>query len=492
MKLTIYKKIMLAFCAIITIMVIASVYVLLELNTVSDAAKITLTSNVQSIDLAKQLQTIMYDESGYAQKYLISRDETYFSLFFETSQRVAQYWDPLYNLQPDEPARSLVRNMRQTHESFVASIKSERDQKESGHDPIRDDMRSDSMKALYHSLDRLINLNHLSIGINMSKVETTTGRSIKVSLSLIALTLLTAITVAFIVARTITRPIGDLIRGTEQISRGRFEPISVYSNDEIALLADAFNDMGEKIKKTNELKAQMMQQISHELQTPLQAMLFAHDILKEQTTGPLNDEQLQMLDTISGGINKLASFRKQYLDLAKIESGMMEYNMKPVELLPIVEPLVEDVKLIAARKNITVGLTASAAPRIMADAEKISVVVSNLLGNAIKYAKNGGKVSVSVGPCTMGAQVAVQDSGIGINPEELSKIFSRFYQGKNPDIIKRDGTGVGLALVKAFTEGHGGKIHAESTVDLGSMRLKNFNSLHCPPQLENKIAHEYA
>jgi len=88
MKLTIYMKMMLGFGAIITIMIIASAYILLELNTVSDVAKITLTSNVQSVNLANQLQTILYDENGYAQKYLISRDKTYFSLFVETSQRV--------------------------------------------------------------------------------------------------------------------------------------------------------------------------------------------------------------------------------------------------------------------------------------------------------------------------------------------------------------------------------------------------------------------
>ena len=84
MKLTIYKKMMLGFAAIIAIMIIASTYILLELNTVSDVAKVILTSNVQSVNLAEELQTILYDENQYAQKYLISRDKTYFSLFVET------------------------------------------------------------------------------------------------------------------------------------------------------------------------------------------------------------------------------------------------------------------------------------------------------------------------------------------------------------------------------------------------------------------------
>ena len=197
-------------------------------------------------------------------------------------------------------------------------------------------------------------------------------------------------------------------------------------------------------------------------------MLAAHDILKNQSSGALNAKQLQMLDTIFEGINKLAKFSKQYLDLAKIESGMMKYHMERAELFQIVEPLVEDAKLIASRKSITVELAATAVPKVMVDADKISIVVGNLLSNAIKYTRNNGKVRVKIGPCTLGAQVEVQDTGIGIIPEELSKIFTRFYQASNEDIIKSRGTGVGLALVKAFTEGHGGKVYAESTVDRGS------------------------
>jgi signal transduction histidine kinase len=358
--------------------------------------------------------------------------------------------------------------MQQSHESYVAGIQSERDNQKEGFNPVRDNIRSNSMKTLYRSLDHFISLNQLSIGSAMSRVETTTSRSAKVALLLIFWTLLVAIILAFIIARTITRPIGDLIRGTEQIARGRFEPVSVSSNDEIALLADAVNDMSVKIKKINELRAQMMQQISHELQNPLQAMLAAHDILKSQSSEALNAKQLQMLDNIFEGINKLAKFSKQYLDLAKIESGMMQYDMERAELLQIVKPLVEDAKLIASRKSITVELTAIATPKVMVDADKISIVVGNLLSNAIKYTRNNGKVRVKIDPCTLGAQVEVQDTGIGIISEELSKIFTRFYQAGNAGIIKSRGTGVGLALVKAFTEGQGGKVYVESTVDRGS------------------------
>lgn len=468
MKLTIYKKMMLGFGVIIIIMIIASTYILFKLNAVSNAAEITLTANVQVVDLAKQLQAILRDLNVDAQKYIISRDETYFSLFVATSRQFDQLLNSLLNASSDKTERSIIRNMFQAHESFTASMLNERDSQETGYNPVRDNRRSESLKILYKSLDHLINSNQVSIENAMSRIKTTTSRSAKVALLLIVLTLLTAVSAAFIITRTITKPIDDLIRGTEQIARGKYEPVRVSSNDEIALLVDAVNDMSVKIKNINELRTHMMQQISHELQSPLQVILSAHDILKDQCSAMMDAEQLQMLDTIRRGINKLTIFSKQYLDLAKIDSGMMKYHMEWTDLSQIVTPLVDDAKLIAISKKITVELVTRAAPKVMVDAKKISIVVSNLLSNAIKYTRNDGKVRVKVGPCTLGAQVEIQDSGIGITPEELPKVFTRFYQASNISRIKSGGIGVGLALVKAFTEGHGGKVYAESVVDSGS------------------------
>jgi signal transduction histidine kinase len=467
-KLTIYKKMMLGFGAIIVIMIIASTYILLRLNDVSNSAETTLTANVKAVDLAKQLQDILHEENIDAQKYLISHDETYFSLFIASSRRFDSYLDLLLHAQSDEAWRSVIKNMRRTHETFVAEMQNVRNLQNSKDDLEQNNLKVDAVETLSRSLDHLININRGSIENAMLKMKATTTRSTQIALLLIIGTVLVAVSAAFIITRTITRPIDDLIQGTQQIARGNFKQVQVSSNDEIALLVDAVNDMGNKIKDINELRTHMMQQISHELQTPLQVMLSAHDILKNQCSDLLNAEQVQMLDSIRRGIIKLSSFSRQYLDLAKIDSGMMKYHMVWTDLLQIVEPLVKDAKLIAEPKNITVEMSSIATPKVRVDLQKVSIVVSNLLSNAIKYTKNNGKVRVKVGPCPLGAQVKIQDSGIGISQEELPKIFTKFYQAGNTDRLKSRGTGVGLALVKAFAEGHGGRVSAESTVDRGS------------------------
>jgi two-component system sensor histidine kinase GlrK len=467
-KLTIYKKMMLGFGAIILIMIIASAYILIKLNDVSNSAETTLTANVKAVDLAKQLQDILHEENVDAQKYLISHDETYFSLFIASSRRFEIYLDLLLDAQSDKAWRSLIINMRRTHEMFVTGVQNVKNHQNAKDNLGQGSLKVDSMEALSRSLNHLININRGSIEDAMSNMKATTTRSAQIALLLIIGTVVVAVLAALIIARTITRPIDDLIQGTQQIARGNFKQVQVSSNDEIALLVKAVNDMSSKIKDINELRTHMMQQISHELQTPLQVMMSGHDILKSQCAGLLNAEQVQMLESIRRGIIKLSSFSRQYLDLAKIDSGMMKYYMVWTDILQIVDPLVKDAQLIAEPKNINVEMSSISTPKIRVDSKKISIVVSNLLSNAIKYTKNNGNVWVKVGPCPLGVQVKVKDSGIGISKNELPKIFAKFYQAGNSGRIKSGGTGVGLALVKAFVEGHGGRVYVESVIDRGS------------------------
>jgi len=465
MKLTIYKKMMLGFSAIITIMIISSAYVLFELNTVANGANTILTSNVSTQVLSRQLQSVIQDENENAKKYLVSNDETYFSLFVEISRQIDHNLTLLLEKRPSIKDQLLIHRMQKAHDALVAGMQ-KKDNKEIETNTNKEQILQENMGILLDSLDRLISRNQSSIGKEMAIIESITARSVQVALLLIAGTLFAAITAAFFITRTITMPISDLIEGTEQIAIGKFKKILVSSHDEIALLADAVNDMSAKINDTNELRTQMMQQISHELRTPLQAIRSAHDVLK--VSGAVKDSEILMLDTINKGIDKITNFSMQYLDLAKIESGVMQYNMKLFDLLKIVEPIVDEAKLVAASKNIILELNAIAVPRIMMDTEKISIIVNNLIGNAIKYTQKDGKVVVSIGHCDSRVYIEIQDSGIGISQDEISNVFERFYQASNIKKIESTGSGVGLAIVKAYTEGHGGKVYVESNLGKGS------------------------
>jgi two-component system sensor histidine kinase GlrK len=460
---------MFGFGIIITLMILSTAYVLYQLITISHAAKVTLTSDVRSIDYAKQLQTLLYEQERNTQKYFISHDRTYHDLFLEGEERFYENIDSLLMVESNPEEMRLIDRVLQTH-GWLATIHFP-NAEHTAADPdseINQLNRADSLELLHATITTLIRMNQSSIDNSMEYVEETITRSSNVALGITLCTLLAALTLAFIIPRTITKPIHTLIKGTEQIARGSFEPIRISSRDEIALLASAMNDMSAKLKKINEYKADLMQQMMHEFRTPLQTILSALYIMKEQSSAPLNSEQVLMLDSIRSSVDRLTSFTNQLLDLAKLDAGKMEYRLQPTDLIDVITPAIVDARLIALEKNITITLDARPVPPILADGEKIFFIINNLLNNAIKYTNSGGTINVSVTHRGKSIKLSVEDTGVGILPEDLPKVFVKFYQATNVEKLSIKGTGLGLALVKAFTEGHGGTVRVASTVNVGT------------------------
>jgi signal transduction histidine kinase len=302
----------------------------------------------------------------------------------------------------------------------------------------------------------------------MLDIDLAAQRSLRVA-SLISLgTLLAAIGTAFLIARTITRPLRTLVEGTRRIAGGAFTQIRVRSNDEIGDLAAAFNSMSASLDALNRFRAEMMQHISHELRMPLQTMHSAYFLLTEQKAGTLNDGQRKLMDSMRENIDKIARFSNQFLDLSRVEAGMMEYNFSKCDLGALARQAVADASVTATRREIDLTFTETPAPDVWVDPERCAEVVGNLLSNALKYTNKAGKVEVSVGPCNHGARLEVHDSGIGIPPEELPMVFTKFYRASTAVRGRNRGTGIGLAFVKALVEGQGGRVSARSVLGKGS------------------------
>jgi two-component system, NtrC family, sensor histidine kinase GlrK len=249
--------------------------------------------------------------------------------------------------------------------------------------------------------------------------------------------------------------------------------------------------MSEKLKKISEYKAEMLHQISHEIRSPLQTLLWTHNYLMSKHPGSLNEKQLEMLDAMGVTIERLTKFSNQFLDLTKTEAGMMQYNLERTDVIALVVNIVKEMEFGALNKKITISLDTQSAPEVMVDAEKMSVVIGNLISNAIKYTKENGNIRVSAGASGRNIRISVTDSGIGIPEKELAHIFKKFYRASNAAASGGAGAGVGLALVKAFTEGLGGKISVTSTTGSGStftikLPINSGNSKAVQPGLKEK------
>jgi two-component system sensor histidine kinase GlrK len=469
MKFTIYKKMLLGFGTIIALMIIANFYVLIQMHKVTTSTTETFTYDVRGIDIAKQMQAILYDEGPYAEKAAVLHDGEYYKVFNQQSKLFDEYADSLDLTQMYSDEKELVQRIRERHAWFKDATRRVTYGIGRRSDPAFDEAaRKDSLDALHADLARFIQMNEASVKTSMAVVGKRMTKSTNVAYVFSACTLLIAIGAALFITRTITKPIGALIQGADQIAQGKFVPIEISTNDEMAQVAQALNEMSARLESTNKMKTEMMHQISHELRTPLQAMTSALNLLTDQRYGTLNTEQSRLTSFLREGINKITAFSHQFLDISKIESGAMKYTFTSADLLGILLPVIEEAKLIATRKNIAVIVKAEPIPKVRADLEKIPQVYSNLLSNAIKYTPENGKIQIDIGRSRFGVRVSVTDSGIGIAPEDLPNVFTKFYQAKNADKASTRGTGVGLALVKALVEAHGGRVFAESVVGEGT------------------------
>jgi signal transduction histidine kinase len=226
--------------------------------------------------------------------------------------------------------------------------------------------------------------------------------------------------------------------------------------------------MSAKLKLSEDNRREMMQHIAHELRTPLSTMMTAHYVLTQGRVGPVNAEQLRLLGAIRKNIDRLTDFSYDFLDLAKIEAGMMQYSLERTDLVGFIEPLIEEARLNASQKEMSIVFDTMATPEVLIDRKRFSQVATNLLSNAIKYSENGGKIVVSVLPADHGAKLMVADNGPGIAPDDLQRVFEKFFRVRSADGKGSRGTGVGLALVKAVTEALGGSVEVQSQVGEGS------------------------
>jgi PAS domain S-box-containing protein len=217
------------------------------------------------------------------------------------------------------------------------------------------------------------------------------------------------------------------------------------------------------------LKDKFLANMSHELRTPLNGILGMSDMLNEQFFGPLNEKQLTYVAEIGKSGRHLLSLISDLLDTAKIDAGTMELVLGQVAIYEIIITSINLLKSQFKSKNLQVNtIFDSTLPIMLLDTRKCKQIMLNLLFNAIKYTAKNGWIKVHAYQDSSMLKVVVSDNGIGIESNELNKIFSEFHQADKVRDQELGGTGIGLALTRRLVELHGGEIGVESEPNKGS------------------------
>ena len=273
--------------------------------------------------------------------------------------------------------------------------------------------------------------------------------------------LLVALIVSWFFSRGVVAPVRAMMFASHRIAEGHYEErVDKKRSDELGQLARSFNQMAMQLEQIEAMRRQLIGDVSHELRTPLTAIKGSMEGLIDGVL-PAEDETFLQIHQEAGRLGRLVD---DLQELSRVEAGAYQMEVRPAELSKLVETVIKrlsyqfDEKRIALASNLPPSL-----PHILADDDRVVQILTNLLGNALRHTPEDGKVAVNAEQQGEFVHISVADTGVGIPPEHLAHIFTRFYRiDKSRSRQTGGGSGIGLTVAKHLVEAHGGEIWVES------------------------------
>lgn len=272
---------------------------------------------------------------------------------------------------------------------------------------------------------------------------------------------LLALFLGILISRTLTRPIRELTRATHAISEGDLsQQVQVRTNDELGELAQAFNKMSAELSRSVNARKQMTADIAHELRTPLSLILGHAEAVHDGVLPPTREN----FEIIREEAARLEHLVNDLRTLSLADAGELTINPQVIEPERLVNEVASLYQYEARKKNITLNVdVVSHLPTIEVDPGRMTQVLTNILDNATRHTPAGGQITLSAKLTDNKVELAVHDSGPGVPPEMLDRIFERFYRTDSSRQREGDGgSGLGLAIAKSIVLAHGGQLSAES------------------------------
>lgn len=464
-------------------------YTIHRLQSVSrDLSGVNFRATLASLQLMRQRDLV----EEYARKYFLAGDPQYRSALEEYQRQLE---NSLAEAAANVPARmehGKVTRLSAEWQGFKTDLAAEESRLQPG-----------TFAALPENLNRrleqlrleLLDFYHESLTVIADEVQRSgaTGRTAESAAWIVAaLALLIGAAVTFFITRSISKPLRSLAEGTNRISAGQFDyRLDPSGSDELAQLARDFNLMSRRLHELDQMKKDFVSHVSHELKAPLSSMREALQLLLEELPGPLTPKQRRLLEINLNCSRRLSSMIGNLLDLSRVEAGMMEYELKSHDLGLLIRTVAAELDPRAGEKSIGLRLMLGPAP-LMAycDADRIQQVLSNVIGNAIKFSPPGKSVeiratfqqdlpsqlpdawrrSVTAAPGKAGWVLAeIADDGPGVLPADREKIFERFQQARQTKALSGQGVGLGLAISRTIMQAHQGAIWLEENQGGGSI-----------------------
>jgi len=277
---------------------------------------------------------------------------------------------------------------------------------------------------------------------------------------------LLALLLGIVISRRLTGPLRSLSDAARRLSaRDLACRVQVLSRDEIGEVAHSFNHMAESLERNEKLRRNLIADTAHELRTPLAILRGNLESLQEGVVQPSSE----MIMSLHDEVVRISRLVNDMQDLSLAEAGELRLNRCPVKLEELLDRVMIPFSGEAQNRRIHFSADLPQTPVVLSvDEDKIVQVLLNLLGNALRYTPEGGRIELSARQDDREITFSVRDTGAGIEPGELTNIFERFYRTDHSRSRSGGGAGLGLAIAKGLVEAHGGKIWAQSNPGEGS------------------------
>lgn len=466
-------KIFLGFLSVICVSAITGLYAVYSFHNLNQITRSMLTSDFAAVQLWTSALDSFLSQVRYERQFTFLGDEEFVRLFDE---RADHFTDALTELRPivsngqAELAGKIHSLQKEYADLFHSQVNLMGKNGVATSDPVLAKRSRILIETIGERIQEMIRLNQLSMTEKMRRSDRLEKIASQMTLSILVAVLFMSVCIAFILTRVVSGPIKKLKEATDALAEGNFDyPLTIASKDEIGMLGVAFNSMSKKLKELDQLKEDFISYISHELKTPLTSLKEASHLLMDEVAGEVNEKQKRLLRVIDEDCNRLLRLTNDILDLSRMRAGKVVLSLEPCRMDELVTSSLDEVRPLAIKKNLMVELHyRENVGVILADKYRIRQALVNLLSNAIKFTGKGGTINISLGYASaQQISVSIKDSGIGILPEHLEKIFTKFYQLTLRG-LPSDGAGLGLSITKQIIEVHGGLIWAESEPGKGS------------------------
>ena len=295
-----------------------------------------------------------------------------------------------------------------------------------------------------------------------------------------AIALVGSMVLGMALANRVLKPISDITRSAEQITAADDLKTRLQWNgpeDEMGQLVSVFNRAMQRLEHLFSVQQRFVADVSHELRTPLTAIQGHVELMQRYGL------DAESMEAVESEVKRMSRMVNDLLLLARADNGELKLTCQPLELDELFGEAYREARVLAKDRDLKVTMVDFEPVRINGDADRLKQLLSNLVGNAIKFTPDGGEIRMSLHKTDHNAVMQVQDTGIGIAPEDMQRIFDRFYQADSSRVRQGgEGAGLGLSIAQWIAQAHGGKITAESAVGTGTTFIVTIPHLEEPEE----------